>query len=767
MAAFSKETRLQLLALFVVLAVGGLVARLWWVQVIKGDQYSQKIRGGSQVTVRIPSVRGEIRDRNGVTLVGNRSSYQLEFYLPDMVNGYRRAVGPKAVPLIPATHTVRGMLQDTKEVDVVRIVNDVVQPQLTQLGIRQDYNAERLQKHFRNNTQVPYAFVEDLKFSDMAKLSERSLGLPGVNVSPRPVRQYFYGALAAHVLGYVGPEDTDPEEAKRYNFYQADVSGKANIELTMDRYLRGKPGVRVLKRDVKGVVEGEASFTPPTPGSSVYLTIDARIQFIVEQALRAVGRGAAVVVDPNNGNILAMASVPSFDPNTFIPSVSAKDWSTLLKDDTNPLVNRAISSFAPGSTYKPITAFAGLRRGIGSRSYNCAGGVQYGDKFMKCHIFGKGTHGTIGLADALKYSCNAFFFQFGNDAGIDQIETVGRLLGLGQKSGVELTSEATGTQPGRNWLTSRTPRARWSDGQTANTSIGQGYVETTPLQMALLAATIANGGTCFYPRLIDKVTDRDGNIDLQDPPRVRSNLLDEGLSAAQIEVVRRGMWKVVNESGGTAARARLKGVQVAGKTGTAEFYRNGEKDNHTWFLSFAPYEAPRYAIAVIVQGAKSGGGVSAPISAKIMEESLALDDGAELKLAALAPAPGSFRFISAIDYSKSDPVVTMPDAAMASADDADADDTVDDQQAIVQRGRDRDRETQREVRKAEPVIRADADARGQVPVRVAIPVNRPAQPVQTPAAKPDAPVLNTVRKFFQRGVDAPASESTPSRATRP
>jgi penicillin-binding protein 2 len=460
-----------------------------------------------------------------------------------------------------------------------------------------------------------------------------------------------------------------------------------------------------------------------------------------------------------------MASVPSFDPNTFIPSVSAKDWAALIKDDTNPLVNRAISSYAPGSTYKPITAFAGLRKGIGGRSYTCSGGVQYGDKFMKCHIFGKGTHGTIGLADAIKYSCNAFFFQYGNEAGIDQIETIGKLLGLGQKTGVELTSEATGTQPGRNWLAARTPRARWSDGQTANTSIGQGYVEATPLQMALIAATVANGGTCFYPRLIDKVTDRDGNIDLQDPPRVRTNLLEEGLTAQQIEVVRRGMWKVVNEAGGTAARARLKGVQVAGKTGTAEFYRNGEKDNHTWFLSFAPYEAPRFAIAVLVQGAKSGGGVSAPISAKIMEECLALEQGAEVKLAALAPAPGSFRFISQIDYSKADPVISMPDET--ATDDADGIQNPDDERVVAQRGRERDREQQTEVRRAEPVIRADADARGQVPVRAAVPVNRPAPPGATPAPRPETPPLNSVRKFFQRGNDTPASDATPPRANRP
>jgi len=210
---------------------------------------------------------------------------------------------------------------------------------------------------------------------------------------------------------------------------------------------------------------------------------------------------------------------------------------------------------------------------------------------------------------------------------------------------------------------------------------------------------------------------------------------------------------VVLQAGG------LKGGRVAGKTGTAEFYRNGEKDNHTWFLSFAPYEAPRFAIAVIVQGAKSGGGVSAPISAKIMEECLALDEGADVKLAALAPAPGSFRFISQIDYSKADPVISMPDDS--GADDVLGDQSPDDERTVAQRGRERDREQQIEVRRAEPVIRADSDARGQVEVRAAIPVNRPASGAPTPASKPETPPASGVRKFFQRGPDSPAGETTP------
>ena len=227
--------------------------------------------------------------------------------------------------------------------------------------------------------------------------------------------------------------------------------------------------------------------------------------------MRIVGRGAAVVINPDNGDVLAMASVPSFDPNAFIPSVSSEDWNKLIKDDTNPLTNRAILSYAPGSTFKTVTALAGLLAGKGNNHYTCTGGVTYGGKYMKCWIAAKGgSHGSLDLTDAIKFSCNAFFYQYGNAAGIDMIDKVGDALGIGKKTGIELSNEASGILPGKKWLEQTNPRDHWSDGQTANTSIGQGAVQASPLQMALVAATLANGGTCYYPRLIDKVLDRDG-----------------------------------------------------------------------------------------------------------------------------------------------------------------------------------------------------------------------------------------------------------------
>jgi len=255
------------------------------------------------------------------------------------------------------------------------------------LDLARDYNAGQLQKHFRINTEVPYTYIKDIDFKTMAKFAEHDVGLPGVDLAIKPVRSYVYGALAAHLLGYVGPpDDTNKEEAKKFTFYQGDVEGKANIEKIFDQYLRGKPGIRYLRRNAKGVIDGVLKEDSPEQGANVYLTIDARIQAIAEEALRAVSRAGAVVVDPNNGNVLAMVSVPSFDPNKFIPSIKAKDWEALRKDPAHPLVNRAISGLPPGSTFKLITALAGLRKGLTHNKYSCGGGISYGDHYFQCWV---------------------------------------------------------------------------------------------------------------------------------------------------------------------------------------------------------------------------------------------------------------------------------------------------------------------------------------------------------------------------------------------
>lgn len=763
MALFKTESRIQIVGFLFLLGISALIGRLWWVQVIRSDFYKQKIRGSGQVTVRIPSVRGEIRDKNGIALVRNRPSFSVDFLLDDMVKGYGQAFGRANVPKLRHVYTVAGVYKEANEPDVARIVRETVLPRLQQLGLKEDISDKQLQKHYRTDTLVPFTYMEDIDFADMAKLTEHDLGLPGVDVpSLRAVREYPYGALAAHVLGYVGAEkDVDEEEAKKFIYYQADVDGKNNIEQSMNKWLSGQSGTRFVKKNAKGVIEGDDHIQPPVTGDDVYLTIDARIQTIVENAMRVVGRGAAVVVDPANGNVLAMASVPSFDPNTFIPSISSEDWTTLIKDETNPLTNRAILSYAPGSTFKTITGFAGLIMGKGNNKYTCSGGVTYGGKYMHCWIGQKGgSHGTLDLEGGLKNSCNAYFFQYGNAAGVDAIDKVATSLGIGQKTGIELSNEAAGILPGKEWFSIHAPRERWSDGHTANLSIGQGYVQASPLQMALVGATIANGGTCYYPRLIDRVVDHNGQ-DVVDPetgklvaggPRIRSNLADLGLKPDQIEHIRHGMWRVVNEQGGTATKAKLKNIEIAGKTGTAEFWRNGVKDNHTWFMSFAPYKEPKIAVVVFIQGAKGGAVTAAPIASKIIEETLALEDGKkQVEVKSLEPAQGSFTFINNIDFSSGSAVVqtaanseaataghlSTHTVADATEETPIADSETDAPADAAERNSDHDK-----VAAAAPKVREKTDKSEKSD-------NSSRQASPSTAAN-DTPLMKSMRKFFRR-----------------
>ncbi|MEA3213764.1 MAG: penicillin-binding protein 2 [Chthoniobacter sp.] len=737
----NAEWRLYLVGFVMLCGLCALGARLWYEQVLRGPKWTARLASRSEVTVRIPSVRGEIRDRHGLTLVENRASYSVDFYLPDMVRGYRRENG--ATPVVEYVAPVRQMKTRLREPDIVRIVNESVVPRLDALKLAADYNAERLQKHFRNDTEVPFNYREEIDFPTLARFAENNLGLPGVDIGIKPVRQYRYGALAAHLLGYVGAvRDIDQQpDVRDFTFYEPDVEGKSQVELYLDQWIRGTPGVRVMQRSVKGVIEGEVRRVPPKQGHHVLLTIDAWMQFIAERALResGIGRGAVVLVNPNNGDILAMASVPSFDPNMFIPSIAAEDWKKVNDDETDPLTNRAVQGYAPGSTYKTVTALGGLRAGLpASRTFHCSGGVTYGDKYMRCWIADKGgTHGTLSLPDALKHSCNAFFYQWGNAAGIEQIDAVGEALGLGKKTGVPLSGESPGILPSPEWLKTVSPGERWSTGYTANTSIGQGFVLASPLQMAMVTATIANGGVSYEPRLVHRIVDREGH-DARDPktgglvappePKIRADLRSAGVKDQQIEAVREGMRRVVFD--GTGKRAQIKGVTVAGKTGTAQFWRGDKKDNHTWFLAFAPYEAAQYAVCVMVQGAKSGGGVSAPIAQKILEECLALEKGYDPGLTAVKPAVGSFTQIEMVSYKQS---------AVSLQEDQE---TADNATAPIQTEKTR-------TTAPRPDIRVAADTRGRI-------VQKPARPVAPIAEK---------RNFFERffGLKRPA----PPPASRP
>ncbi|MEI8234268.1 MAG: penicillin-binding protein 2 [Verrucomicrobiota bacterium] len=764
MALFSRsDLRLFCLALFMFLGLGRIVARLWELQVMRGEAYAGKIGSKSQVTVRIPSVRGEIRDRNGIPLVQNRASYSVDFYLQDMENGYRRRYG--AVPKLLERRTQRQMLKDIPITDIIKVVNTAVIPRLEDLSLARDYNAKHLKNHYAHDTLVPFPYIEDADFDTIARFSEHDVGLPGVEISQKPVREYLYGAFAAHILGYVGmPREIDQQpDVRSFTYYQPDVEGKSQIEQSMDPYLRGKPGVRVIQRDAKGRMESEVRVDPPKPGANVYLTLDARIQYIVEQALRhpTLGRAAAVVVDPNNGDILAIASVPSFDPNIFIPSVSIKDWNALLKDPAVPLVNRAISGFPPGSTFKIVTALSGLTKGLANQSFNCSGAVEYGGRPFKCWIAEKGgSHGTLKLPDAIKVSCNAFFYQFGNAAGGDTIERIGGVLGMGHRYELGLSDEKEGCMPGPEWMKGRQNGEKWTSAQTANTSIGQGYVLASPLQMAMAYAAVANGGIAYEPRLVKKVLEADGKPALDEKgriavplePKIREDLRTE-FPPEQIEVVRQGFWNVVNADGGpggggTGHSGKVKGTVVAGKTGTAQATDRGQKEHIAWFCCFAPYDHPKYVVVVMVQGGEHGGSVSAPIAAHILEEALAMDAGkltVELKPLAPAHSAHPFETINAL------PPYGAASGIVAAASDDPSDGGGDDSPAqAVQMGRGN----------ASPDIKAEAEAddQGRVAKKSArkpapAPASSPKPTQQTirraePTAQPEQPRRNFLERIF-------------------
>lgn len=660
--------RLYLLTLAMFCGFGVLVYRLWWLQIEHHKDFVNKVPEARRERARLPGVRGEIKDRNGVILATNKATFEVRVNLKEVLDEYLRQCRIKKVevPTIKVQFLDRGIVRQKDEPDIVTMFKELIEARLAELGLAVKLKDDHdLRVHYRSFAGViPWVYRDNLTFSEFSRFAEHNLSLPGVTVAERGSRVYPLGALACHILGFVRlPDDqrVSEEERKGWDYYVPDDYGGAGVEKSFDKFLRGRAGVRVMQKNERGRIVGEVhdAYEAPRKGNDVLLTLDARIQYIAERALRDgnVGRGSVVVIQPNTGEILAMATVPNYDPNRFIPSIKQEDWDALKDNPVIPMLNRATRGFAPGSTYKVPIALAGCLAHIQGNHFNCSGSVTYGSKAMQCWIQRQsgGSHGSLGLSDALMRSCNCFFYQYGNAAGIDQITKVGKMLGLGEKTGIELEEEDTGILPNPQWLRLRSPQERWSSGYTANVSIGQGQVLATPLQMASVAGAVASG-KAYKPHLLFQVKD---GMEIVEPhkPILRADL-GQHFPAADLELVRRGMWKVVNDVGGTAKAARITGVEVAGKTGTAQAWREDEKghsvvDNHTLFISFAPYVNPKFAICIIVQGGKSGGGCAAPVAQRVLEQSLALEQGYDPKIERLTEVVGNFNKIEAVTYPDS------------------------------------------------------------------------------------------------------------------
>ena len=649
--------RLYLLTALILVGFGTLLSRLHEFQIKRQDEFQALVPGNRTVTVREPGIRGEITDRNGIPLARNLRNYVVSFDLDEIARVYR--LQNADTPTLDRLTMQGGLPRAKKEKDIVAIVNEWTIKPLQEIGLAKNYNASALRTHYlTHGGLVPFTYRTDLTYEDFARLAERNLEFPGVTLGIRPQRQYAYGTLASHVLGYLKQwekGDISSADKRAFDHYIGDEKGIAGIEATMDEHLRGPEGRKTVLKDEKGRTVGMLDYTKPGTGARVLLSIDARIQFLLENTLRRAGRAAGVVMNVNTGEVLAMASVPDYDPNAFIPSISREK---LIEYGSNPqlspFTNRTIAPFEPGSTMKVPTAIAGAVQGIAGRTFSCDGFVPFGNHKIGCWIYNKngGRHGSLRLPEAIQQSCNPYFNKMANAMGWKAMVDGCSLVGFGKKTGIELPNEDTGILPGsRSWRAAR-PGAVMTPALTAMMSIGQGDMLATPLQMAAMVSTVANGGKYFQPRLVKKVTADDGKVLVPDIPKLEVDLLQSGVKETDLILIREGMRKAVNEAGGTAGKVRMEDIVVAAKTGTAQTTDTGKKSNNSWIISFAPFDKPRYAVVILVQAGGSGGAVCGPLVNTVYTGLFAKENGMRLPLKPQTEYKGHLDRIEAIEPLK-------------------------------------------------------------------------------------------------------------------
>jgi len=573
------QARLTVVRNVILALLMGLIAVFWHLQVHRGRYYLELADKNRTRTVALRAPRGPLLDRQGQILVRNRPSFNVRLR-PEQSDDL-----------------------DASIASLSRILR------IGEARIR-----ERLAgRSARYRTVLVKA---DVPMSDVARLSVRRLELPEVSVEVVPLRAYPLAEAAAHALGRVGEvTDAQLELASFKGLHAGDLVGQAGVEAQYNRRLMGRDGVLQVIVDSRGLEVGEAYRQAPEQGPSVTLTLDAELQRTIERAF--AGRtGAAVALDPRNGEILAMTSIPAYDPNLFSTGLDSEAWRELTRNPKNPLLNRVIQGqYAPGSTFKIVMAAAALEEGLitPEKRMLCRGGLHIYGRTFACNR--AGGHGYVNVVAALEQSCNVFFYRLGAQLDVDVIASYAKRMGLGRATGIDLPHEATGLIPTRAWK-HRARGESWYDGETISVSIGQGQTLVTPLQLARALALVANGGRLVQPHLVRAVG---GQPAPYQPP------VDTGLAPETLEIITKGLVAAVNRSG-TGFRARLQRVTVAGKTGSAQVVarsRRGGNDReefraHGWFIAFAPAEHPEIALAVIVEHGESGGRSAAPIARQIL-----------------------------------------------------------------------------------------------------------------------------------------------------
>ena len=574
------QRRIVVMAALVLSAFLIIVGQLWYLQVLEGGRFLDA-SDKNRIRVRPAAApRGILFDRHGVPLVDNRPAFTLSLIPRELDRDPERrqvALGRVAALL--------GIPYRELEESAARVSPDSFLPVRVRRGLTLD---------------------------DVAKVEEWKLELPGVIVEVEPQRTYPTSRFAAHLLGYV--REANEEQLKQGRYRRGDMVGQTGLERLLDEYLRGRDGGQSIEVDAMGRPVRLVQQMEPHPGAQVVTTIDRRVQEAAEQALE--GRaGAIVVMDPRNGDVLALASAPAFPIDRFTGTIDREAWLAVVRDPEHPMLNRALQTqYAPGSVFKVVVAAAGLQEGTLTPMDHvyCNGAFHLGAWTFK--DWKEGGHGGVDLHRAIAQSCNVFFYQAGLKIGGATLAKYAKAFGFGRPTGVDLQAEKPGFLPKPKV---RRGREIWQAGDTVNMSIGQGALLVTPIQVARFMAAVANGGVLWKPRLVQRVERPGQGIVYSDGGRVDGNV---DLSPIVWAFLKESLWSVVNE-GGTGAAARIPGLDVAGKTGTAQTIANSKAsrgEDHAWFAAFAPAKDPQVVVVVLIERGGKGGQVAAPIAKKIL-----------------------------------------------------------------------------------------------------------------------------------------------------
>ncbi|MCI5221295.1 MAG: penicillin-binding protein 2 [Candidatus Electrothrix sp. AR4] len=573
-----------------------LVTRLWYLQIQQGEVYAQLAQSNRVRHLEVAAPRGNILDRKGREVVTNRPAFNVVW------------------------------VREGNRVD-----DELIKKTASILGVDISELLARTRKMVGTPGHIPIRLAEDLDWDKVAYIENNRMELPGIKIEVSPQRVYHYGNLASHVIGYLGEISQKGLSAATSDGYKSgDMIGKMGLEKLREKDLRGEKGRDYMEVNALGFEQRNLKGLEPLPGNDLQLTLDVDLQHAAEEIMMKEEKsGAVVAIEVNSGRLLMLASSPVLELDKFLGGISIKNWKAMLANPHHPLINKIVQGqYPPASTYKLVTAVAALAEGVitPDSSIYCPGHYRFGNRTYRC--WKKNGHGAVNLKRALSESCDVYFYQVGQRLGVNRIASYAVRLGLGKKTGVEIEHEKNGLIPTSEWKMRQYNRP-WQEGETLSIAIGQGFNLVTPIQLALMTATVANGGILYKPGMIETVRDPDGQVIERFQPTILDRFDDQGRN---LEIIKEGLIEAVNGRRGTARRAQLENITVAGKTGTAQVVRLKqykhlkEEDipykyrDHAWFTCFAPAEKPEIAVTVLVEHGLHGGSAAAPIAKAVLEK---------------------------------------------------------------------------------------------------------------------------------------------------